>query len=103
MVFQENLKAFAEGFQKVLEFLEGKTKTYPLDEIRRKYPKAYERWTLEEDAELRAKYQKGVGIQDLAVHFKRRPSAIRSRLAKLGLLPAERNQGQQDLQEVNGS
>ncbi len=92
MIFQEHLEAFSEGFQKVLEFLGVKTKAYNLDEIRQKYPKAYERWTPDEDMQLRAKYQEGIGIDDLASYFERQPSAIRSRLAKLGLTPAEGNQ-----------
>ncbi len=91
MVFQEHLVAFSEGFQKVLEFL-GINKAQSLDEIRRKYPKAYERWTSDEDMQLRARYQEGIGIDDLAAYFERRPGAIRSRLAKLGLIPAAGDQ-----------
>jgi hypothetical protein len=75
-----------------LQFLGLKSKTYNLDEIRRAYPKAYERWTSDEDEQLRTKYHEGVGIAELATFFQRQPSAIRSRLAKLGLLSAQENQ-----------
>ncbi len=92
MIFQEHLESFAESFQKVLQFLGAKTKAYNLDEIRQRYPKAYERWTPDEDEQLRTKYQEGISIDDLATYFQRQPTAIRSRLAKLGLLPAQNAQ-----------
>jgi len=91
MIFQEHLEVFVEGFQKALQFLGLKSKAYNLDEIRRAYPKAYERWTSDEDEQLRTKYHEGVGIAELATFFQRQPSAIRSRLAKLGLLPVQEN------------
>ena len=54
-----------------------------LDEIRQKYPNAYEKWSAEEDERLRQQY--GRNISELAELFGRQPSAIRSRLTKLGL------------------
>ena len=51
-----------------------------------KHARAYERWSLEDDEELRRKHATGSSVSDLAAHFGRRPSAIRSRLKKLGLV-----------------
>jgi len=92
MIFQEHLEVFAEGFQRALQFLDVKTKGYNLDVIRRAYPKAYERWTSEEDEQLKTKYLEGIGVGELATLFQRQPSAIRSRLAKLRLLPMQESQ-----------
>ena len=54
-----------------------------LGQIRRRFPKAYERWTREEDDELRRLHEAGCGERELADRFGRQPSAIRSRIAKL--------------------
>ncbi len=87
MVFEENLKAFCTGFEKATAFLgvRGKSKPYNLDQIQQRYPKAYERWSSEEDEQLKRKHAEGMSVSDLAKHFLRQPSAIRSRLGKLGL------------------
>lgn len=53
--------------------------------IRQKFPKAYEKWTEDDDALLRKLRSEGEGIAQLAAHFQRQPSAIRSRLDKIGL------------------
>ena len=64
-----------------------KAGTYSLDEITRKYPRAYEKWTAEEDERLTNRYQAGLDVLELATIFQRQPSAIESRLTKLGLRP----------------
>ena len=53
--------------------------------IRADYPRAYERWTAEEDLVLVERAQAGWNTGQLAAHFQRQPSAIRSRLHKLAL------------------
>lgn len=86
MIFEEHLVSFAEGIEKAFDFLGiNKKRLSNLAEIRRMYPKAYERWTSEEDNQLKGKYLDGVSINELASFFERKPSAIRSRLAKLNL------------------
>ena len=64
----------------------GKTGGLSVDEIRRKYPKAYTEWTGEEESLLIAELARGKSIDELAERFQRQPSAIRSRLQKLGSL-----------------
>lgn len=88
MVFQEHLAAFKEGFNKALKSMigEGESKAYHVEQIRRKHPKAYAKWTEEEDIRLRAEYAQGKTINELAEVFQRHPGAIRSRLQKLRLL-----------------
>ena len=53
-------------------------------QIKQRYPRAYERWTAEEDAELSAMHKDGMPMEEMARHIGRQPSAIRSRLAKFG-------------------
>ena len=60
-------------------------KSYSLEKIRQKYPRAYEKWSFEEDEKLKRKHSKGLNTSELAKCFGRQPGAIRSRLNKLGL------------------
>lgn len=55
-----------------------------LAEIRKRYPRAYISWTAEEEERLLANLSNGVPMDELANLLERRPSAIRSRLRKLG-------------------
>jgi hypothetical protein len=55
--------------------------------IKRKHPRAYERWTQDEDARLAAMHAEGKPVDELAARFQRQPSAIRSRLEKLAVTP----------------
>lgn len=54
-----------------------------LASIRRKYPKAYDKWTAEDDFMLEQKYREGTSLENLAAFFQRQPSAITSRLFKM--------------------
>jgi hypothetical protein len=91
MVFEENLEVFNEGFQKAVQFLGIKSKAYSVEQMRQKHPKTYERWTVDEDECLKAKHHEGATVSELAAFFQRQDSAIRSRLAKLGLTRNDRN------------
>ena len=57
-----------------------------LAEIRSKYPRAYEAWTNEEEAELTRLFTTDPDTQRIAGRLQRQPSAIRSRLRRLGLV-----------------
>jgi len=54
-----------------------------LQAIKQDHLRAYEKWTPEEDTELLSRHGAGTSLPQLATHFRRQPSAIRSRLAKL--------------------
>jgi hypothetical protein len=51
--------------------------------IKKRFPKAYADWTAEEDAQLRRELDAGTPIADIARAMGRRPSAVRSRRARL--------------------
>jgi len=61
-------------------------KPYTFEKIRQQYPRAYERWTSDEDARLQDEYNKGLSVGQLSETFRRQPGAIRSRLQKFGLM-----------------
>ncbi|WP_456329754.1 DUF3276 family protein [Archaeoglobus sp.] len=91
MVFEEYLYSFVRGLKEALEFYEKerRAKKYSVEEVRLKYPRAYMKWTKEEDDALRKEYLEGKTIDDLSRIFQRKPSAICSRLQKLGVLREE--------------
>ena len=60
-----------------------------LEAIRRDNPRAYEKWTDEEDAQLRQLFQSQTPPKEIARILQRQPSAIRSRLVKLNLVAAQ--------------
>jgi len=90
LVFEEHLLAFNEGLKEAVRFITGrdKPKAYNVEHIRREHPRAYEKWTEEEDVRLAREYDqsKSDAIHTLAKAFGRQPGAIRSRLRKLDLL-----------------
>jgi hypothetical protein len=62
------------------------TELSAMERAKHKHPKAYAPWTSADDAELAAMHASGATKSELAVYFQRQPSAIRSRLSKLGLV-----------------
>ncbi len=64
-----------------------------MDKIKHRHPRAYERWTDEEDARLSAMHERGRTVAEMARQLERQPSAIRSRLTKLALIPTDSEQG----------
>lgn len=64
-------------------------KAYTLEEVRKTHPRAYMKWTRDEDQALAKQFKEGIPIPELGKLHSRKPGAIRSRLAKLGLLKPE--------------
>ena len=86
MVFEEHLETFRAGLEEAITSIEGPSqpKSY-LEKTRQEHPKAYEKWSPEEDEQLKKKHDMGLDTSELAKCFGRQPGAIRSRLNKLGL------------------
>jgi len=63
----------------------GKTFDERMAEIRQVCPRAYEKWSPDEDAKLTTLFQSGSSVKEIAKTLQRQPSAICSRLAKLSL------------------
>ena len=58
---------------------------YSVYACRQEYPNAYNQWSESDDKELARRLGDGATVDELAVHFKRKPNAILSRIKKLGL------------------
>ena len=86
MIFEKYFEAFLAGFDNTIDFIRKnqKPKSYGYKEIRQQYPKAYTRWSSNDDELLQSKYDQGVSVAELSQFFQRQPGAIRSRLVKLG-------------------
>ncbi len=61
------------------------TEISAMERAKQTYSKAYAPWSVNDDAKLTEMHTVGVNKTEMAGHFQRQPSAIRSRLAKLGL------------------
>ncbi|MDX2176318.1 MAG: hypothetical protein SF028_07585 [Candidatus Sumerlaeia bacterium] len=57
-----------------------------LEQIKAQHPQAYAPWTKDADEELALLHSESRSVGEMAEHFGRQPSAIRSRLRKLGLV-----------------
>ena len=60
--------------------------TYSVYACQQEYPNAFLPWSEEEDATLEKMWAEGADAETIATHFKRKPSAITTRLKRLGLV-----------------
>lgn len=58
---------------------------YSVYACRQEYPNAYNQWSESDDFELARRLRDAATVDELAIHFKRKPNAILSRIKKLGL------------------
>jgi hypothetical protein len=72
--------------EEALRFVESESDYHQrLAAIKKRHPRAYEKWSDDEDNELKSMRAGGAAIERLAAHFQRQPSAITSRLNKFNL------------------
>lgn len=65
---------------------------YTFEKFRVNHPKAYEKWTTEDDGLLAEKFIMGVNLEELSGLLQRRKGAVSSRIKKLRLSGQARNQ-----------
>ena len=82
--YHDIFQAAAEALENGQAANEGKT--YSVDEIRHDHPRAYEKWSAEEDSELSKLFRNGKSVKEIATALNRQEGAIRSRMAKLNLV-----------------
>jgi transposase-like protein len=80
----EHLVALGQAVGELARAFGGRAWT--VEGARQQHRAAYARWTEEEDARLAAEFAAGRSVEELAERFGRKPSAIVSRLRRLGLL-----------------
>jgi hypothetical protein len=75
-----------EAAKEALSFCASAT-TYQerLARIKREYPRAYEPWSENEERHLEVMYAQNLSHEEMGHKLQRQPSAIRSRLARVGL------------------
>jgi hypothetical protein len=96
VVHMDHLQGFRRAMRVALQFMKSgvahpapgrsRAKAYNVEEARQSYPQAYAKWTTVDDDRLRVLFDRGWAIDDPAIELQRKPSAIRSRLCKLGLI-----------------
>lgn len=59
--------------------------TYSVYACQQEYPNAFLPWSEEDDATLEKMWAEGADAETIATHFKRKPSAITTRIKRLGL------------------
>ncbi|MDG9677607.1 hypothetical protein [Micromonospora sp. DH14] len=64
--------------------------------IRQHHPQAYDQWTPQADSDLVKGYLAGRTIDELAVSFERKPSAIQRRLERLAFAELSRHRATPD-------
>ena len=57
--------------------------------VKQRHPRAYEPWSSDEETKLSAMVGEALTAAEMAAQLGRQPSAIRSRLARMGLLEAD--------------
>lgn len=86
MIFEEHIRNFNDGFVKTLEVIGISNKKYSVAKIRKQFPRAYHKWTSQEEDILTKSFNAGIKNADIGKILERQPRAIRTRLQKLGLL-----------------
>ena len=76
----KRLKKYLKAYKK----LTGEP-VYSVYAARQEHPNAYEPWTEVADEQLKQMWSEGKSVQEIADHFDRKPSAIITRMKKLGL------------------
>jgi DNA-binding NarL/FixJ family response regulator len=73
---------------------------YEVADIRKTYPRAYEKWTDEEEFKLARFIDGGLTIAQIANRLQRQRSAIRSRIVKLDLVKMLSSEEQAELARI---
>lgn len=84
MVFEDHFEDFFEVMDEIMVALKLRSKIR-LSRIRKDHPRAYEKWTEEEDETLERLFARGKSRKEIAELLERQPSAIRSRIRKMEL------------------
>lgn len=82
-VRQSDFQDFHDSFLEKIRLL--KWNSNKIDEAKEEYPRAYEKWTAQEERWLKDYLEQGLEIKEIAALLERQPGAISSRIHKLGL------------------
>lgn len=86
IICESNFQEFYDNFMSNSRLLGWDNfKTYEIKTSKKKYPRAYEKWTTEEEQWLKNYLTEGLNIEEMAELLERQPGGISSRINKLGL------------------
>ena len=89
MAFEEDIPGLLEQLEQAgeeaLRAIENRGEL-PETGLRKEHPRAFSRWTEEDESALRSRFQEGGSIQALARSLGRTEQAILARLEKMGLI-----------------
>lgn len=91
ILVQELAWTYHDIFQAAAEALEtgpvaNEGKSYSVEEIRHDHPRAYEKWSADEDCRLTELFRSGKSAQEIGAILHSQSGAIHSRLVKLNLV-----------------
>ena len=66
MIFEEHISDFYDSLGKAVQFIVGRPKAYSVDEMRQTHPKAYAKWTEQEESLLKEGHAHGMTINELS-------------------------------------
>ncbi len=89
IVFEESVKSFREKIIeacKSIEDLYEDRREKEISEIRKTHPRAFMKWTDQEQEKLEKLFKKGGELEDLSKDFGRSPGSLLARLERMGLV-----------------
>ena len=86
-----DLKRFQVGIKMAIDYLSAieepeESKDSKITKARTKYPRAFIKWTVAEEKKVKGAFKSNKPIEKIAAEIQRKPSAVTSRLVKLGLI-----------------
>ena len=92
IVFQNEIARFSEAMMRSLIQFSVKEDEEVLrykQAVKEQYPKAYSKWTKEDEIQLKELFESGQDVEDITVSLERNTAGVLARLRKLGLTQDE--------------
>jgi len=96
-LFEENVESFRDTLEQALKTLEDAAQERgALDDGTDAPARSGQRWTDEDEEELRTSFTSGNSLEDMAADLSRSTKAVSLRLEKMGLIPSSEDNETQD-------
>ncbi len=92
ILFENEIAKFSEAMMRsLLQFSmvqDAEVRRYK-SHVQEQFPKAYSRWSTEDEMQLKNLFEQGHGVEDLTISLERNAAGVMARLKKLGLIGEE--------------
>jgi len=92
ILFENEIAKFSEAMMRsLLQFSmvrDAEIRRYK-SHVQEQFPKAYTKWSNEDELQLKSLFEQGHGVEDLTVSLERNAAGVMARLRKLGLIGDE--------------